>query len=320
MIDGLLPTVCGFAAGTDRISSEKSSTVDALFRMLAELGATVGWEKISSRIGVVLPAFEYVFTNDGASSAAKVRTLVFVQQLAEHSTSLQGAQDLVPVLVQAVPQGFNVSRTALEACGSIARFVVGSVSQELFNTVHEMFMRDSLDGDIKHAAIVAMGNVLVTCDLDEQALGTAQDRLATQLNNEITRTGAVMVIGMLAKAGFDISAVLGSCLQKVVDLTRQADGHIRHQALHSLREIAASASVSASLSSTQVDIIMQGLADKIPSTELKDIELALHATSALVNSLGAGCANTSQEMLLGSVCSCLMNDSFQVTCQKPMEF
>ena len=37
----------------------------------------------------------------------------------------------------------------------------------------------------------------------------AQERLASQLNNEVTRSGAVVVISMLAHAGLDISHVLG---------------------------------------------------------------------------------------------------------------
>lgn len=70
-------------------------------------------------------------------------------------------------------------------------------------------MKDALDGDIKHAAIIAMGRVLVACSIGSGELAAAQERLASQLHNEITRSGAVQVIGMLATSGADISPVLG---------------------------------------------------------------------------------------------------------------
>ena len=159
------------------------------------------------------------------------------------------------------------------------------------------FMCDALDGDIKHAAIVAMGMVMV-------AAGTAdagcQERLASQLNNEVTRSGAAIVISLLAKANIDISSLLGSSLSKVVDLTRQADQFIRQQALTCLKDVGASTN---HLSDKQVVLVMQGLSDKVLAKELRDAELALQATSALVCNLGAACASQSQAVQKLSACS-----------------
>eukprot|EP00658_Telonema_sp_P-2_P057623 TRINITY_DN4605_c0_g1_i15.p1 TRINITY_DN4605_c0_g1~~TRINITY_DN4605_c0_g1_i15.p1 ORF type:complete len:1154 (-),score=271.78 TRINITY_DN4605_c0_g1_i15:441-3902(-) len=309
MVNDLLPTVCGFAKGTGRISSDKSTTVDGLFRMLTELGHTAGWDHFGKNLNVIIPSMDYVLSNDGATSAARVRCLVFVRELAENSESLGDAEQVVGLLIKSIPVGFNVARTALEASGAIAKFVTNEALEPLHAAVHTMFMQDAIDGDIKHAAIVAMGKVLVAGQphTSQQALDETQVRLASQLNNEVTRAGAVVVIGMLASAGADVSSVLISSLQKVLDLTRQADSFIRQQALVTLKQVAA----NSKLSDNQMEQFMQGLGDKVRGNELKDVELAVQALTALVNAKGAGCAHQIQDKLMDSVCGCLRSDGFQ---------
>lgn len=41
-----------------------------------------------------------MLSNDGATSAARVRTLVFVQQLADNSSELESVGDLLPLLLK----------------------------------------------------------------------------------------------------------------------------------------------------------------------------------------------------------------------------
>ena len=136
-IQDVLETICNFAMGTGRMNSEKSSTADSLFKLLSGLGNTIGWELFNGKMKVLFPSLEYVLKNDGATAAAKVRCLQFLQQMLSSSSSLSGTSELLPLVVKTVPQGWNVSRAALEASGELAKYLQGSEASQLYNLVHE---------------------------------------------------------------------------------------------------------------------------------------------------------------------------------------
>lgn len=136
-IQNVLEMVCKFATGSGRMNSEKSSTVDSLFKLLSNLGNTVGWDLFDGKMDVLLPSFEYVLKNDGATAAAKVRCLQFLRQMLSRSDVSDGASQLLPLVNKTVPQGWNVSRAALEASGELAKYLEGPDKSQLYSLVHD---------------------------------------------------------------------------------------------------------------------------------------------------------------------------------------
>jgi len=248
---------------------------------------------------------------NNASQGAKVACLTFLSELlqsgAKTEWTTKGCAEIHAEVSEACSQTFGVAKKSLECCGSLAWHLEEDDHKErVFQSVHTQFMRNDLNGDIKEAAITAMGHCVVA---DPRDLRNIETRLDQQLDNEVTRSAAVVAIGLIANGNQDISYILSNSMNKIKSLTRQVDKGIRHKTLETLWYMCKSA--YGQLSAGQMDTILQMLADKVSLKELKDTQLVLQATSALVLSRGAECATRSQGMLLGGVCDCLRSDAFQ---------